>query len=91
MEEFKDENIKIKFLGDISKFSEDIKDMINTVESETKNRTGLNLNIAMNYGGRAEIVRAVKNISKDVQDGKEIDRKVGYNTKQILVDWINRA
>ena len=26
-----------------------------------------------------------------IKDGKEIDRKVGYNTKQILVDWINRA
>ena len=70
MEKFKDENIRIKFIGDISKFSGDIKDMIKTIEFETENRTGLNLNIAMNYGGRAEILRAIQNISKEVQNKK---------------------
>ncbi len=66
MKEFKNENIRVKFIGDISKFSEDIRSMIETIESETKNRTGLNLNIAMNYGGRAEIVTAFRNISKKI-------------------------
>lgn len=67
MEEFKEENIKIKFIGDISRFSEDIIEMIKTIETETRNRTGLNLNIAMNYGSRAEILRAIRNISQKIE------------------------
>lgn len=67
MNEFKEENIRIKFIGDVSKFSEDICEMIKTIEYETKDRTGLNLNIAMNYGSRAEILRAVKIISERVK------------------------
>lgn len=101
MEEFKDENIKVKFIGDVSKFSEDIKEMIKTIETETKNRTGLNLNIAMNYGGRAEILRAVQKISEDVQNGKleleNIDEKliennlytVGQNDVDLIIRTAN--
>lgn len=70
MEEFKEENIRIKFIGDISRFSEDIKEMVKVIETETKNRTGLNLNIAMNYGSRAEILRAVRNISQKIESKK---------------------
>lgn len=62
MKDFKNENIKLKFIGDISKFSNDIQDLINTIEAETKDRTGMNLNIAMNYGGRSEIINAIKNM-----------------------------
>lgn len=99
MEEFKDENIKIKFIGDVSKFSEDIKEMIKTIESETKGRTGLNLNIAMNYGGRTEIIRATKNICKDTLDGKlnpeDINEKIFddnlYTFGQNDVDLIIRT
>lgn len=99
MEEFKNENIRIKFIGDISKFSEDIRSMIETIESETKNRTGLNLNIAMNYGGRAEIIRAVRNISKKIMEKKlepediteELVGKNLYTTGQGDVDLIIRT
>ena len=62
MKDFKNENIKLKFIGDISKFSNDIQNLINTIEAETKDRTGMNLNIAMNYGGRSEIINAIKNM-----------------------------
>ena len=62
MKDIKNENIKLKFIGDISKFSNDIQDLINTIEAETKDRTGMNLNIAMNYGGRSEIINAIKNM-----------------------------
>ena len=62
MKDFKNENIKLKFIGDISRFSSDIQNLIHTVEAETKDRTGMNLNIAMNYGGRSEIINAIKNM-----------------------------
>ncbi len=60
MRDFKSENMQVKFLGDTSKFSSDIKDLISTIENETEGRSGLKLNIAMNYGSRAEIANAAK-------------------------------
>lgn len=62
MKDFKNENIKLQFIGDISKFSNEIQNLINTIETETKDRTGMNLNIAVNYGGRSEIINAIKNM-----------------------------
>ncbi|MBO4468534.1 MAG: di-trans,poly-cis-decaprenylcistransferase [Clostridia bacterium] len=59
---FKDENIKVKFIGDISALDEDIKILIADAEKESENATGMHLNIALNYGGRDEIVKAVQKI-----------------------------
>ncbi len=74
------ENIKLRILGDKDEIPESLRNKMNTMEERTKNNTGLNLNIAFNYGGRAEIVRATKIIAKDVLDGKvkvdEIDEKM---------------
>ena len=64
------DNIKIKSLGDISKLREDLRDGIVRVEEKTKDNTGLLFNIAINYGGREEIVNAVKNIAKEIQEDK---------------------
>jgi len=63
------ENIKIKMLGDREGLSEGLlKKIDNTIES-TKNNTGLTLNIAFNYGGRGELIHAVKNIACEVESG----------------------
>ena len=60
------DNIRIKVLGDIEKIDEGLrKDILKIVES-TKNKTGLTLNIAFNYGGRDEITKAVKKIASKV-------------------------
>ena len=64
------DNIKIKSLGDISKLREDLRNGIVRVEEKTKDNTGLLFNIAINYGGREEIVNAVKNIAKEIQEDK---------------------
>ena len=69
------ENIKVKILGDITALSQGMqKSIINCME-RTKNNTGITFNIALNYGGRAEIIRAVKTIAEkcknetiDIQD-----------------------
>lgn len=61
---FKDENIKVKFIGDISALDEDIRILIADAEKESENATGMHLNIALNYGGRDEIVKAVRKIVK---------------------------
>ncbi|MEE1184952.1 MAG: isoprenyl transferase [Acutalibacteraceae bacterium] len=59
---FKDENIKVKFIGNLEPLDEDIKELIADAEQESENATGLHLNIALNYGGRDEITNAVKKI-----------------------------
>ena len=64
------ENIKVKILGDITAFSQGMqKSIINCME-RTKNNTGVNFCIALNYGGRNEIVGAVKKIAQEVKEGK---------------------
>ena len=63
------ENMIIKVLGDITALDKGIQKSIESAIERTKNNTGLTFNIALNYGGRAEIVKAIKDIAKDVKDG----------------------
>ncbi len=56
------ENIKLRFIGDRSVLPEDIKQLMLTSEEDSKNATGLTCYIAINYGGRDEIVHAVREI-----------------------------
>ena len=65
-----DENIKVNVIGRMSDIPDDLRKEIKSVEEKTKDNTGLVLNIAFNYGGRDEIVSAVKNIARDVVEGK---------------------
>ena len=67
--DFMDENIKVIFLGNKKAFSNEIQDLIDKVEKESSVKNGMTLNIAMNYGGRDEIVRASKLLVSDVQKG----------------------
>lgn len=64
------ENIKVKFLGDITVLKSNLQQGINDCIERTKNNTGITFNIAINYGGRAEILKAVKEISQDVKNSK---------------------
>lgn len=65
---FKDENIKVKFLGDLTRLSDELNVLIADAENNSKDATGLNLNIALNYGGRDEIVNAVKKLAASGAD-----------------------
>ena len=59
---FKDENIQVQFIGDRSMLEQDIQRLMQETEELSASATGLHLNIAINYGGRDEIVHAVKQI-----------------------------
>lgn len=63
-------NMRVRVIGEKSRLSDDIRSKIEELEECSKNNTGLNFTIALNYGSRDEIVRAVREISKDVKDGK---------------------
>lgn len=62
-------NLKIDTIGDISALSEDLQKDLGHLKEISSKKTGLNLHIALNYGGRDEIVRAIKNIYNDVKNG----------------------
>ena len=70
LRDFKDESIVVKFIGEKTAFSQDLQRLIYENEESSKNRTGMVLNIAMNYGGRDEIVRAVQKIAGEIKSGK---------------------
>lgn len=64
------ENIKIRVLGDISVLREDLQKSIYEAMDRTKENTGVSFNLALNYGGRDEIVKATKKIAEKVKSGE---------------------
>ena len=70
LRDFKDDTIVVKFLGDRTAFSPKLQALINENEEESKDRDGMVLNIAMNYGGRDELVTATKKIAEKVLNGE---------------------
>ena len=64
------ENIRVKVLGDITALSDGMQKSILKCMERTKDNTGVTFNIALNYGGRDEIIKAVKKIAEGVKDGK---------------------
>ena len=64
------ENIRVKILGDITVLSSGMQKSILRCMERTKDNTGVTFNIALNYGGRDEIIKAVKKIAEDVKEGK---------------------
>ncbi len=63
-------DMKIRVLGDKTRLDEDIRSRIEELEEATKENGGLNFQIAINYGSRDEITRAVRRMAEDVQSGK---------------------
>lgn len=61
------ENIRMQFLGNLSELSNKMQKSITNCIEKTKNNTGIIFNIALNYGGRAEILKAIKEVVEDVQ------------------------
>lgn len=73
------DNVQVHIVGDITKLSESLQKEIKSCENDTADNDGLILNVAINYGGRQELIQACKKISQDVKNGKinadEIDDK----------------
>lgn len=67
--ELEGHDVKINVLGSSERLSEDLKKKISNVVEKTANNKGLVLNVAFNYGGRDEIVNAVRKIAQDVKNG----------------------
>jgi len=70
LKECNENGVKMNVLGDITRLPKECQIALNDALEITKNNTTINLNFALNYGGRAEIVRAVKLITKDINKNK---------------------
>jgi undecaprenyl diphosphate synthase len=68
----KKNNMIVRFIGDMSAFSPELIERIDRMKEVSKDNTGLNLTIAINYGSRDEIVRSVKKMAADVVEGNLI-------------------
>ena len=73
-------DMKIRVIGDIGPLDADIQKRIMELEEASRDNGGLNFTIALNYGSRDEMIRAVKRLAQDCADGKvkpgEIDEKL---------------
>lgn len=65
--ELDENNVRLNFIGDISSFDKDIKTEIDRAKAALAHNSGLIVNLALNYGGRAEILNAVKGIIRDMK------------------------
>ena len=63
-------NIRLKVIGDISRFSDTLQQKIHAAERLTENNTSLIINIAANYGGRWDLTQALQKLAKQVADGE---------------------
>ena len=70
-------NMNVRVIGDKSRLDKDIRERIEELEEASKKNDGLHLQIAINYGGRDEIIRAVHKIANDLENNKidNIDEK----------------
>lgn len=70
MKEFLDRGFRIRMIGELDALPEATYKVLKEAEEESKNNTGLSLNIALNYGSHREILLAAQNYAKDVLEGK---------------------
>lgn len=81
--EMNEQNVKIRFLGRIEEFSETIQNQMRDSIEMMKNNTGVKFNVASNYGGQDEILRATKNLVRRAASGEisaeDIDTKIFEN------------
>ena len=74
------ENLKVNIIGDVTRFSSSLQRSIQKCIEKTKDNTGMLLNIAFNYGGRDELVKATKEIANEVKDGKILVEDINADT-----------
>ena len=83
-------NMRVRVIGDKTRLDRDLQESIEELERESASFTGLNFQVAINYGGRDEIVRAVRRIVKDTVDKMDISSMLSENqdNKDDMISFI---
>lgn len=87
--ELNDKNVKLRIIGDIDRLPRRVAYEINRSIDITKNNTGLILNLALSYGGRQEILKAVKSIISDIEKNKLKIENLNEETFSLYLDTAN--
>lgn len=82
-------NIKISIIGNLIKLDKDLQEKAEILTELTKNKTGIHVLIAINYGGRDEIVRAVNKIIADINNGKLVTSNITEDSLSAYLDTKN--
>lgn len=99
IDELDEKNVRIRILGDVDGLPKRQANTVREAEERTKDNTGLQLNIALNYGGQAEILRAVSSLSEKVSKGEIAPQDITddmfqqelYTREQPMVDLLIRT
>jgi undecaprenyl diphosphate synthase len=70
IDDSKKNEMRLSFIGDMSRFEPDLQQKIETLRTLTRNKTGLHVTLAINYGGRDELVRAARRLAHDAALGR---------------------
>ena len=81
-------NIRVRMIGERNRFAPDIVEAINGLEEKTKENTGMTFVIAVNYGSRDEITRAVRKIMTDAKEGKLAPEEM---TEKVFSSYLDTA
>ena len=76
LDELQRENIQIRYIGDITKFPKSIQNIMEESKEMTQKNTGMIINFAMNYGGRADIIQAIQNCINEKHNPSEITEEL---------------
>lgn len=79
-------NMCVRIIGDKTRLDEDIRDRMEQLEQATKDNTGLHFQIAINYGGRDEIVRAVRRLAKEAAEGRVMAEEITEEKISAMLD-----
>ena len=81
-------NMRVRVIGDTTRLSERFQERIRELEAASAKNDGLNLQIAINYGSRDEMTRAMRRMSEDVAAGK---RKPEEITESVFEEYLDTA
>ena len=84
--DYKNRNIRICFMGDRTALDPKLQKLMNELETDSASKTGLTVNIAVNYGGRPEIVRAAQSLAAKVAAG-EMKPGIKVRKQQLARLW----
>lgn len=79
-------NMQVRVIGDISRLEPELQDKIRELEEISAQNTGLHFQVALNYGGRDEIRRAVRKMVQDAEDG---NLKASEVTEDKIADYLD--
>ncbi|HAU04238.1 MAG TPA: di-trans,poly-cis-decaprenylcistransferase, partial [Pseudoalteromonas shioyasakiensis] len=81
-------NVKLNIIGDLSRFSEGLRNKVDAAHELTRNNTGLQLNVAANYGGRWDITNAATTLAKKVAAGEMAAEDI---TEELMAEQMSMA